>query len=100
MKRNTALKCLAWAGTFGVTYSTAIGPKLYYEALAGLARYKYDIPVPANSVVLDQLIQIQPDARPETLSICIGVLAVVSIFFGAILVALFGEPKADKPVAK
>ncbi len=54
--------------------------------------------LPATADELQQFMQTHPDARVLSSLIVFGILAVFAILVGAILVALFGEPKADKPV--
>lgn len=97
MKRNTALRLIAWLGIFGVTGFSSFGNELYYEILATVAHQKYGFPVPTSAAALKEFVQTQPDAKTLTLLIVLGILAVASMLIGAILVALLGDAKPAKP---
>ena len=97
MKRNTALKWIGWLGTLTVA-SLTFYDWLKYHVWATVAHQQYDFPVPATADELRQFMQAHPDARVLSSLIVFGILAVFAILVGAILVGLFGEPKADKPV--
>ena len=97
MKRNTALKWIGWLGTLTVA-SLTFYDWLKHEVRAGVAYYEYDFTLPATELELRQFMQTHPDARVLSSLIVFGILAVFAILVGAIIVGLFGEPKADKPV--
>jgi len=99
MKRNTALRCIGWIATFGVVGFSGLYRTLKYEVWAGVAHHQYDFPLPTNARKLNEFVTAHPDVRDVSSLITLGILIVFSLLLGAILVALFGEAKRDKPAA-
>ena len=84
--------------TCGRQFHLLLPDRLKYEVWAGVAYYQYDFPLPATASELQQFMQTHPDARIHCVVDYFRHLGWLAMLFGAILVALFGEPKADKPV--
>ncbi|WP_132955738.1 hypothetical protein [Rhizobium sp. BK251] len=99
MKRNTALKCIGWIATFGGVGFSGLYRTLKYEVWAAVAHHQYDFPIPTSAIKLNEFVTAHPDVRDVSSLITLGILSAFSLLMGAILVALFGEAKGDKPAA-
>ena len=97
MKRNTALRWIGWLTTFAVVSFTSVYQNVNYGVRATVAHYQYDFPLPIN---VQEVMQAHPDVRYLGLLYTLGILALLAMLVGGILVALFGEAKADKSTAK
>lgn len=64
-----------------------------------MAHHQYNFPLPTSAVKLNEFVKLHPDVRDLSSAITLGILIAFSLLLGAILVALFGEPKGDKPAA-